>query len=211
MAKSLIPLFPPSGEYELTNDEMVGLSWLVLSGASREDVFLRFMRPDFIGSKSKVAVKSAVTQFFAGKDVIAYMEAYKSYITDFLAQKPSQKKEDKPMSIDERKELAKNKLVEFAIEMTNNIDQAEDPEAVLKIADKIGLLDIQEQIEQPRRYLPTTCGGCAYRVFCEENAEDDCPYCKYKIYGEEHGVHFEKENMLTKEFGTDIAKEQTDK
>ena len=196
MAKSLIPLLPTSGEYNLTEEEMIALSWLVISGGSREDIFLRFLRPDFIGSKSKVALKAAVTQFFAGKDVMSYMENYRDFITDYL-KKSSVKEEAPKMSIDDRKNLAKNKLVEFATQLATNIEDAEDPEVVLKIADKIGLLDVQEQVEQPRRYLPESClSGCRYRLFVEENCEDECQYCKYKKFGEEQGVHYEKTNML---------------
>lgn len=165
---ALIPQRPQSGRFDLLNEEMDGLSYYVLSGCSREFAFLKFIRPDFVGTKAQSVVKSAITQFFASKDVKDYLDAYKKTIEDLLSPK---KTTEKPSgSLEERKARAKTKLVEFAMELSNNIDHAEDPEFVLKIADKAGLLDQEEQFEeQPRRYLPVTCSECEYRKFVEEN------------------------------------------
>lgn len=193
---SLIPMRPKGVSIYLLKEEMDGLTYYVLSGCSRETAFLKFVRPDFIGSKATPAIKAAVSQFFGSKEAKDYIEAYKKTIEDLLAEK------DKPKvteggSMEERKARAKTKLVEFAMELANNIEAAEDKESVLKIADKVGLLDQDENIEeQPRRYLPESCGSCSYRQFCENNAEDMCQYCKYHKHGEENGVHYEKENML---------------
>lgn len=194
---SLIPM-RPKRSFNLLPEEMDGLSYYVLSGCQREVAFLKFIRPDFIGSKATAAVKAAVTQFFSNKEVKEYIEAYKKTIEELLAEK------DKPVldrtgSMEERKARAKTKLVEFAMELANNIEAADDKEAVLKIADKVGLLDQNEQVEElPRRYLPVSCqSNCAYRMFCEENTEDMCKYCKYHSYGEENGIHYEKENILS--------------
>lgn len=188
---------PKGQKFNLTVEEMDGLTYFVLSGCQREVAFLKFIRPDFIASKTSAAVKSAVSQFFANKEVKDYLEAYKKTIEDLLAEK------DKPTptntgTLEERKAKAKTKAMEFAMSLADNIEQAEDPETVLKLMDKVGLLDGEEEVEeQPRRYLPVTCiSGCAYRIFCEENTEDMCQYCKYRRFGEENGIHYEKESIL---------------
>lgn len=193
---SLIPM-RPKRSFNLLPEEMDGLSYYVLSGCQREVAFLKFIRPDFIASKTSAAVKSAVSQFFANKEVKDYLEAYKKTIEGLLAEK------DKPKptntgTLEERKAKAKTKAMEFAMSLADNIEQAEDPETVLKLMDKVGLLDGEEEVEeQPRRYLPVSCrSNCAYRIFCEENTEDMCKYCKYHSYGEENGIHYEKENIL---------------
>jgi len=166
----MIPMRPKSGRYNLRPEEMDGLSYYILSGCSREVVFLKFMRPDFLGSKAPTVVKNATTQFFAMKDVKDYLDAYKATIEEVL--NPSRKAEKPAGNMEERKARAKTKLVEFAMSLADNIDDADDPEAVLKIADKIGLLDQDEQVEeQPRRYLPATCETCEYRKFIEENCD----------------------------------------
>lgn len=161
---------PKSGKFDLRPEEMDGLSYYVLSGCPREVAFLKFMRPDFIGSKASAAVKSAVTQFFSAKPAKDYLEAYKQTIEDLLS--PKQAKAEPVGNIEERKARAKTKLVEFAMSLADHIEDAEDPETVLKLADKVGLLDQEEHVdEQPRRYMPVTCGECAYRKFVEENCD----------------------------------------
>ncbi len=166
----LIPQRPKSGKFDLRPEEMDGLSYYVLSGCTREAAFLKFMRPDFIGSKAPTVVKNTVAQFFAMKDVKNYLEAYKQTVEDLL--NPKQANTEPVGNIEERKARAKTKLVEFAMSLADHIDEADDPETVLKLADKVGLLDQEEQAdEQPRRYLPVSCGECAYRKFVEENCE----------------------------------------
>lgn len=166
----LIPQRPKSGKYDLKPEEMDGLSYYVLSGCSRETAFLKFMRPDFLGSKATAVIKNTVAQFFATKDVKDYIEAYKQTIEDLLNHKPD--KSEPAGSMEERKARAKTRLVEFAMSLADNIEQAEDPEFVLKMADKCNLLDGDEEVEeQPRRYLPVTCSECAYRKFVEENCD----------------------------------------
>lgn len=167
----LIPQRPKTGKFDLKPEEMDGLSYYVLSGCTREMAFLKFMRPDFIGSKAQTVVKNAVAQFFSMKDVKDYLDAYKKTIEELLNQKPQ--RSDQPASLEERKARSKTKLVEFAMDLADNIENASDPEFVLKMADKAGLLDQEEQVEeQPRRYLPVTCGECAYRKFVEENCDE---------------------------------------
>lgn len=194
---SLIPMRPKGGTYNLLQEEMDGLSYYVLSSCTREVAFLKFVRPDFIGTKATTAVKSAVTQFFASKEVKEYIEAYKRTIEELLAEK-DKPKADRGGTLEERKARAKTKLVEFAMSLADDIENAKDQEFVLKMADKAGLLDGDEEVEeQPRRYLPQSCNDhCAYRMFCEENTEDMCQYCRYHKFGEDNGIYYEKNNIL---------------
>lgn len=209
MSKPLIPLRPDNVSTPLSQPEQAALTWYVLSGCTKKEAFITFARPDMLDSKAKAAVEDYVKQFYARKEVKEYIEAYQATLDAFLH--PSAKKTEQPVgSLEERKAKAKTKLVEFAMSLADNIEQAEDPEFVLKMADKAGLLDGDEQVEeQPRRYLPTSClGECRYRAFCEnpDNVEDLCRYCKYHQYGEENGVHYDSEHQLSlpEGFGTKI-------
>jgi hypothetical protein len=167
----MIPMRPKLGKFELKYEEMLGLNWYVLSGCTREEAFLKFVRPDFLGSKAQTAIRAAVQQFFATKNVQDYLDAYKKTIEELINPSP-RKQEQSSVSMEERMASSKKKLVEFAMSLADNIEDAEDPEAVLKIADKIGLLDQDEQVEElPRRYLPVTCSNCEYRKFVEENCD----------------------------------------
>lgn len=161
---------PSQGKFNLKPEEMDGLTYYVLSGCPREVAFLKFIRPDFIGSKATSVIKSTAQQFFAMKDAKDYIDAYRQTIDNLINPKP--KVVAQTGSLEERKAKAKTKLVEFAMNLTNNIENASDPEFVLKLADKAGLLDSEEKAEeQPRRYLPVSCGDCAYRKFVEENCD----------------------------------------
>lgn len=197
MAKSLIPLRPDNFVTPLTQPEAAAVTWFVLSGCAKKDAFVTFARPDMLSSKAKAAIDEYVKQFFARKEVREYIEAYEKTLDKVLH--PALAKTEPKGNLEERKAKAKTKLVEFAMSLADNIESAEDPEFVLKMADKAGLLDGDEQVEElPRRYLPVSpCQtGCAYRLFCEENTEDMCQYCKYHQFGEENGVHFDKTEIL---------------
>ena len=200
MAKPLIPLRPTGFVTTLTAQEQSALTWYVLSGCSRRDAFLTFARPDFLISKASTAsVEEYIKQFFARKEVKEYVDAYTNTINEVLHPEPI-KKDAQEGTMEQRKARAKSQILEFAMDLVDNIDQASDKEMVLKIADKAGLLDQEEVVEElPRRYLPVVCSDCAYRQFCEENTEDMCNFCKYHQYGEENGIHFDKENMLNLE------------
>lgn len=195
MPKAIIPIRPENFRSPLTQDEQNALSWYVLSGCARKDALLIFARPDMVASKAKAAVDDYVKQFYARKEVKEYIDAYQKAIDGLFH--PAPVKVEQTESLEERKARAKTKLVEFAMSLADNIEQAEDPEFVLKMADKCNLLDGDEEVEEsPRRYLPTSCNSCSYRAFVEENAEWECPQCKYYQFGEKNGVHYEKENIL---------------
>lgn len=196
MAGALIPLRPQDFISNLSQPEQTCLSWYVLSGCTRKEAYLAFAHPEFMVSGSKPAFEASMKEFFASKDVKAYIEAYNKTLDAFLH--PVQVKSEPKGSLEERKAKAKTKLVEFAMSLADNIDQASDPEFVLKVADKAGLLEGDEEVEeQPRRYIPQSClAGCRYRLFVEENCEDECQFCRYKKYGEENGIHFKNEEML---------------
>lgn len=171
MAKPIIPLRPSGFVSSLTQEEQATLTWLTISGCSRKDAFLVFCRPDMLEMKAKAALDEYVKQFYARKEVKDYLDAYQKTMDEFLH--PAPVKKEASGSLEERKALAKTKLVEFAMSLADHIEDAEDPETVLKLADKVGLLDGDEQAEeQPRRYLPVTCSECAYRKFVEENCEE---------------------------------------
>lgn len=172
MAKPYIPLRPDNFTTSLSQEEQSALTWLVLSGCSRKDAVLTFIRPDMAASSAKPAIKEYIQQFYARKEVKDYLEAYETTIKAFLNPAPV-KAEPSPESQEQRLARAKAKIMDFAADMAAHIEDAEDPEFVLKIADKAGLLDRDEETEElPRRYLPVTCQECAYKRFVEENCDE---------------------------------------
>jgi len=171
---TIIPMRPDNFKAQLNQSEQTALTWFVLSGCTRDEAFLTFARPDMAGSAARSVVKETIKQFFARAEVKDYIAAYTATLDAVV--NPEKKKEASPsgaVSMEERKARAKTRATEFAMSLAENIDQADDPEYVLKLMDKVGLLDGDEQVEeQPRRYLPVTCSECAYRKFVEENCEE---------------------------------------
>lgn len=171
MASPIIPLRPQDYISDLKPEQQLALTWFVLSKCTRKEAFLRFARPDLALSGSSPSVDNHVKEFFASKSVKDYIEAYTRTIDGFLHPAPAPEPKSKG-SMEERKARAKTKLVEFAMSLADNIENAGDPEFVLKIADKAGLLDMEDKVEeQPRRYLPVMCSDCEYRKFVEANCE----------------------------------------
>lgn len=170
MPKALIPLRPKDFVSSLSQPEQSALTWFVLSGCTKKEAFITWARPDMLSSKAQAAIDDYVKQFFAQKPVKDYIDAYEKTLDEFLH--PAPVKVQPTGSLEERKAKAKTKALEFAMSLLDNIESAEDQEFVLKMADKVGILDSDEQVEElPRRYLPVTCSECAYRKFVEENCD----------------------------------------
>lgn len=206
MGKSYIPLQPETGVYTLSENIKLALSWYVLSGCSRETVFLNIIRPDLKGGRNKKIISSYISQIFGAAEVQKYIDAYRETLERFLGKakvgvsKPVETEPSPKKTPEEKREQrikAVENLTDFVLNLAENISDASDPESVIKYADKLGLLgDTEDLIEAPRRYLPIGCSECAYKHFCEDNTEDLCQKCKYRLYGEDNGIVFDKEEML---------------
>lgn len=156
---------------KLSESEKDCIAWCIISGCSRNEAFAIFCRPEL--KDSRIILEKVASQFFASADVISYMEAYKNAVTKAL----ESNRVDKSYSDEEmkaRKESAMQKLMNYVIEQSNNIEDADDKEAIIKFADKLGLLDVKEEVaETPRRYLPETCSRCRYKEFVEANCTEE--------------------------------------
>ena len=149
------------------------MTWFVLSGCTKKDAFITWARPDMLGSKAKAAIDDYVKQFFAQKAVGEYIEAYQQTLNAFLHPEEKEKPEEESKTLEEKRSEALAMLVEYVLSQASNIENADDPKAILDYANKIGLFDTKEEVEMaPRRYLPVVCSDCAYRKFVEENCEE---------------------------------------
>lgn len=168
MAKALIPL-RPKGEYkQLNEEEMDCLTWLVLSGRSRLECFIEFVRPDL--EKSPHAKKYA-EQFFAVADTRNYLKDYEETIKDFLIPKKKEKTEN--ISREKRAESAleafKDNVIDALEEDATDVDILKDK---AQLAKTVGLLKEEEITQKPPiRVLPTRCCECKYKIFIDEQVE----------------------------------------
>ena len=195
MAKKLPKRPKANKQYGLTEEEENCLNFYCAFQCSKVDAVKIFLHPEII---SKLQIKSITDQFFAMDEVQSYIKDYEETLQEFFEEKKKPKAELSEKDREARKRKALESIADKVIELAQNLDDEDaDPESIIKYVDKLGWLDNEEvQVEQPRRYLPVLCSECRYKVFCEQECEDLCQYCKYRKYGEENGVHYESEKQL---------------
>lgn len=186
MPNLIIPI-RPENEYPLTEQEMDALTWFTIKGCTKETAYRLFMQVP--QDMPEMAVKRSAAELFACKEARMYVEDYKKVLTKattpppppppttFVMPQPrptdtppTKTNEEKQREEKERKIRAVERLRDFVIKRMAQIDREENPDEVIKFADKLGLLDNTETgMEQPRRYLPVSCGNCEYKRFIEKN------------------------------------------
>lgn len=187
-----------STRYILSEAERYALCVFCVFETTKLDAF-KLAHPEVVGTKN--VLKSRCDEFFASSDVVNFMREYKAYL-DGLDKEEKKTQDPKSQESDEewenKKQRALRNLAQKGYRLAEDLDSEDaDVEMVVKVFDKLGWLDNEEvQQEQPRRYLPTSCGGCSYKAFCEQECEDLCVYCKFKAYANEQGVDFPKEKQL---------------
>lgn len=149
--------------------EKDALSYYVVFAASKEFVYAKFLHPEL--QLSKTALKKATEMYFDDKEVIEYIKSYTETIERFLNSQSAVSKmneEDK-----QRAQLsAIDNAKDYILELLRDIQNSKDPETVLKLADKLNMLNLEEIYEQPRRYLPESCNDCRYKQWIEENCKE---------------------------------------
>lgn len=168
MGKNLIPL-RPKGEYkQLMENECDALTWLVLSGRSKLECFIEFVRPDLAGSPQ---AKAYSEQFFAVADTRNYLKDYEETIKEFLT--PKKKERTESVSREKRAESAlesfKDNVIDALEENATDVDVLKDK---AQLAKTVGLLKEEEITQKPPiRVLPTRCCECKYKIFIDEQVE----------------------------------------
>lgn len=199
MARRRLPTRPDtSTRYILSEAERYALCVFCVFETTKLDAF-KLAHPEVVGTKN--VLKNRCDEFFASSDVVNFMREYRACLEGLdkeekKAQDPKSQESDAEW--EEKKQKALRNLAQKGYRLAENLDDEDaDIDIVVKLFDKLGWLDNEEvQQEQPRRYLPTSCGGCSYKAFCEQECEDLCVYCKFKAYANEQGVDFPKEKQL---------------
>lgn len=174
--KPMIPLRPATDNGKLSDKEKDCIAWYVLSGCTKVEAFARFIHPEYFGSKSTSMLETSCNSFFAQKEVRQYIQEYRDKIEQLTKPKIVKvaTETETEESFEARKASAKRKAMDYAMKMADELNNADvDAELVLKVLDKVGILEDDEVAEeQPRRYLPVRCADCEYRKFVEENCKE---------------------------------------
>lgn len=111
-------------------------------------------------------------------------------------------KEEAPERVKSVDEMLAESIPGVMRDLQRILEDRDDPnyqDAFKAIMSKL-VKDIQtnKTAEAPKRYLPENCANCRFKLFCEQNCEDECEICNYKKYANEHGVEFDYKNQLSK-------------
>lgn len=189
-----IPTKANVGSTMLEPDEIKCITYYVIFKTTKAEAFKRFVRPEIT---VKATLDKYSKAFFDDRRVKEYIQEYEKTLEDALTPKVESISEDEEDDLATKKKKAVSTFVHYILDQMDNIDLSEDPELVLKMVDKAGILDDEEvKTEAPRRYLPEMCSNCRYKKFCEEECEDECEICKYKEYANEKGVYYDHKNQL---------------
>ena len=192
-----IPKEPNKGKYyALSAEEINCLNYYCVFKVAKTTAVKLFLHPDL----TQYQLKQMTNQFFGMRNVLEYIQDYNETLADVFENKQKPEEDFSEEDFEARKQKAVKKAVKIVCDMAEKDGSELDIELFLKCLDKVGLLDEkEEQIEQPRRYLPEICSACRYRAFCEEECEDLCQRCKYKTFANEQGVEYTTENQLSNE------------
>ena len=168
----MIPLRPKGDFGQLSDIEKDALTWLVLTGRNKLEVYIEIARPEL---KKNPNAKKWAEQFYAVADVRNYVKAYKETLDDFF-EKRKRKKERSHTSSEDREKMAdeamntfKDNVIEALNVPTNDAEILKDHAQLAKIS---GLLKEEEMTQAaPTRYLPERCEACRYKQFIDEQVE----------------------------------------
>lgn len=192
-----IPKQPSTNKYYgLSEEEKNCLNYYCVFKVPKATAFGIFLCHE---PMTKPQIKRGADLFFSMNNVMEYIADYNIALKEAFEGKKEQE-DISDEGLEERKQKAIKKAVRIVCDMAEKYDDEIDIELFLKCLDKVGLLDEkEEQIEQPRRYLPEICSACRYKAFCEQECEDLCHRCKYKAFANEQGVQYPIENQLSNE------------
>lgn len=171
MAKK-IPIRPDShANYNLTDDEMDCISWVILSGRNRKDVWVKFVMPN-IKDLHKNRIQEESDEWWKQANVKRYIAEYNQTLEEYFS--PQSKRN---VARDREKE-AEEALITFrdnVISAVNNPDVT-DVETLTDQAtllNRIGMLKEEEEVQvAPVRYLPVSCSTCRYKQFIDEQIKE---------------------------------------
>lgn len=186
MARKVLPIRPKTAS-TLTQEEQSALTWYVISGCTKTDAYKIFVRPDLVASKT--ALDKYANMFFSDKRVKTYLKDYEETLNSFLDTKKQVATEETVEVSQQRQEKATANIANYVADMTDKINEVKDPEMILKMADRLGWVKNKEesQVKPAQRFLPVTCNMCQYRIAIEQDAIDECQYCKHRKFALENG------------------------
>ena len=194
MSKNKIPI-RPSGKFGLSDEQQDAITWHMLSGMPRTEVFAKFIKPSYAGTKN--ALETATRMFFDDREVKRYMEEYKKTLDVFLDGEKEENSKEKELTEDDKQKAIRS-VANQVVSLAKRAGSADvDIELVIKLMDKLQWLDDKDAtVEPPKRFLAVSCSECLYKSFCEKELDSPCKRCKFKEYANNNGIIYKPEEQL---------------
>lgn len=166
MAKK-IPLRPDSHfNYNLNNDEMDCITWVVLAGRDRVDSWVKFVLPNAKDVKQD-RVTIIANDWWKLPNVKRYIADYKETLDVALNNPKKTVLRDREKETEEALNTFRDNVIDAVNNPTSDIESLKDQGQLMKA---IGMLKEEEEevLVLPQRYLPEKCSTCRYKQFIDE-------------------------------------------
>ena len=143
------------------------------------------------------ALKQEAKEMFSHPLKDKYIESYKSLLEESFGLKAVEEKTDEQVEEEYEKwaKRFKQNVPEILDAMVNADDKSQQLEAIKMFYARV-MKEDEVLDELPRRYLSEKCSTCRYKVFVEDNCEDECTRCRYKLEMNEQGVFYDHKTQL---------------
>ena len=189
-----VPAQPQKKIWSLSPKEMLFLDFTIFFSINHWELYKMVVKSDITDAQCRLRASALMTSF-DGKD---YIETRITQMSEFYWPEKEEVKDRKRGKDGFSEDFVPNVIKKLETIVNN----PEDPNYFegIKVALNKVLKDMQSEnlSEPPQRYLPENCDACRYKVFCEQQCEDECTICKYRKYANENGVIYDYKDQLEK-------------
>lgn len=206
-----LPPAPKNPHWALTERQMHFLDLTILFNTRLDELY----KMAFLSSESPTRIMKlalSITQSSDGREYVGQREtqlkrhfaaltpavAGYSAVTDLDVVMPGKSaKEDDGRDIEEiLAEMMPNAIKDMKRILNDRSDPNYNDTLKIFITKLVKEASMEKAAMAPMRYLPEVCNNCRYKLFVEENIEDECIHCKYKAFGLKNGLRYDHKTQL---------------
>ena len=183
----------------MASDEMFFLDLTIMTNELPGELYRRV----FITNETQVSAQRKAAALMSSVEGKTYIEKRRRQLEEWYFPEQSEQREGitrkaKTKTIEEAlNDLQPTFIEELYATMQNRNDPNFGDTMKVFLAKSLKDIQMDKTAVPPLRYLPEFCpSSCRYRLFVEQNCEDECARCKYKSFGEENGLHLDYKTQL---------------
>lgn len=168
-----VPLRPENDVWALKDREKDALVFSVLFRCENQTAFMRFF-PEYLlsdGKRLNEAGKRQCRELFGYARSREFLDAYRATLAKWGKVSEGIGDGELGDGVDgKRKERALRRLLGRAMRLVEGGEEldADTLKVVTDIFTKLGFIKDEGRVEEPRRYLPESCGACRYKALVED-------------------------------------------